>query len=113
MTKQQIRDSTDVLFRVGRSGIEMMNYEDAAAVIALFPGDAGTHDLDTCSAYVHVGQHTCADLRHVIATTRPATPAEYAALKRELESAPYRYQLRMLKRTSRRHLESRRQQCGL
>jgi hypothetical protein len=100
----------DVLFRVGRSSIEMMNYSDDNAVIALFPGLAGTADPYTCTAYVHVGQHTSADPHHVVNSTRPATAEEYADLKRELEQRGY--VLRMVHRLSSRYLAERRAQLA-
>lgn len=53
----------------------------------------------TCTCYAHVGQHGSADLAGCIQRTRPATPAEYADLKRELESPPYEYRLRVIKRS--------------
>ena len=51
------------------------------------------------SSYEHTGQHGAADLAGVISRTRPATEAEYAALKAELEAAPYRYRLAVIQRT--------------
>jgi hypothetical protein len=62
-------------------------------VIALFPYVPGTRNPATCMSFEHVGQHGSADLAWVMTDTRPASPAEYAALKRELESAPYSYTL--------------------
>jgi len=70
-------------------------------VIAVFP----TIPADTmgykCSMFEHVGQHGGGDPMVVIQRTRPATPQEYRALKRELESAPYDYKLRVCERMSR------------
>jgi hypothetical protein len=65
-------------------------------VIALFP-DIG-HAPGLVSSYEHVGQHGGADYSGVINHTKPATPDEYADLKKELESAPYNYNLRVVKR---------------
>ena len=65
-------------------------------VIALFaevPGSPGF-----CSSFEHVGQHGDASYSGVICQTTPATPEEYADLKTELESAPYNYVLRVVKR---------------
>jgi hypothetical protein len=70
-------------------------------IIALFPGiPAYAHAASSafCSSFEHVGQHSPADYPGVIAQTMPATPEEYADLKRELESAPYNYVLRVVKR---------------
>jgi len=59
-------------------------------VLALFPRQAGTNDASTCGSYEHVGQHGAADAFHVMQTTRPAAPTEYADLLAELESIGYR-----------------------
>ena len=64
----------------------------SGGIIALFPGIA-ERDLGMCSSFEHVGQHGMADYRGVIQKTAPACPEEYAGLKRELESAPYYYNL--------------------
>lgn len=64
-------------------------------VIALFPDD---RHADKCGAYEHVGQHGDASYPGVIESTRPATAEESAPLRRELESAPYHYNLREVKR---------------
>jgi hypothetical protein len=65
---------------------------DGHGIIALFPGIRDTN-RGTCSSFEHTGQHGAADYAGVIARTLPARPADYAALKRELESAPYSYVL--------------------
>ena len=65
-------------------------------VIALFPEVPGTRYL--CSAYERIGQHGAADPTVVIAATSPASPAEYAAMKAELQSEPYCYRLAPRKR---------------
>lgn len=57
-------------------------------VIAIFPEIVG-NDPVTCQSYMHVGQHGACDPNHVIRRSRPATPAEYADLKAELESRGY------------------------
>lgn len=69
-------------------------------VIALFPTLPGTNDPWTCSSYMHVGQHGSADLQHVIRSSYPAKPDEYAALERELRSAPFEYDLTIKSRVS-------------
>ena len=51
-------------------------------VIALFPEIAGSMNPGTMQSYMHVGQHGAADC---VDLTKPATPAEYADLKKELE----------------------------
>jgi hypothetical protein len=68
-------------------------------VIALFPAISERRDGSLCSSYEHVGQHGAASLAGVIARTRPATEAEYAPLMRELQSPPYTYNLRVIKRS--------------
>lgn len=71
--------------------------EDGNSVIALFP-DQQDPRTGTVESYEHVGQHGGADYIGVVSRTRLATPEEYADLKRELESVPYHYQLRVVKR---------------
>jgi hypothetical protein len=63
------------------------------SVIALFPYVDEGNGL--CSSYMHVGQHSAASYAHCISRSRPATPEEYGPLKRELESEPYGYKLRV------------------
>lgn len=78
---------TKVVFRV---------YKREGAVIALFPDrDAGP---TLCESYMHVGGHAPADYPSVVKNTQPAKPEEYEDLKRELESTPYNYKLRVVKR---------------
>ena len=56
-------------------------------VIALFPGiDLGN---GVCLSYEHVGQHSEADYKIVIARTRPAKPSEYQDLLQELGQIGY------------------------
>jgi hypothetical protein len=69
-------------------------------VIALFPCLPGTvGNPNHCESFMHMGQHGAADPHGVMASTAPASPVEYAALKRELESYPYRYRLEVRART--------------
>lgn len=60
-------------------------------VMALFPYEEEGNGY--CSSYQHLGGHGGADYRVCVDRTKPAKPEEYAALKRELESAPYCYRL--------------------
>jgi len=85
-----VDDPTVVVFRRWRAF--------GQTVIALFPEDV---DKGFCSSYEHVGQHGAADYSGVVRKTTLATPEEYADLKRELESEPYNYVLRVVKRRSR------------
>ena len=55
-------------------------------ILALFPMD---DENGYCSSYMHVGQHSEADYWMCVSATKPATPAEYADLKAELESIGY------------------------
>ncbi len=63
--------------------------DDPQDIVALFPTIPGTNDPDTCMAYARVGQHSSADYRSVIRGTIPATPTEYAELRKELERIGY------------------------
>lgn len=52
--------------------------------------------------YMHIGQHGESDPYAVVSNTRPASPAEYDDLKRELESLGYVLEVR--KRASLRQM---------
>lgn len=69
-------------------------------ILALMPADTADH-RGNVTCYEHVGQHGAADYPSCIARTKPATPAEYASLKRELESAPYNYRFKVQRRYTR------------
>jgi hypothetical protein len=72
-------------------------FKQGGDVIALFPtldADANGH----VTSYQHVGQHGAADYAYCMRATRPATGEESAALARELEGPPYRYNLQPMKR---------------
>lgn len=77
---------TRVLFRKDKHG-----------VFALFPDLPWSHS-GSVTFYSHIGQHGGADYPLCIRSSRPATPEEYAPLKRELEGPPYRYNLKIVKR---------------
>jgi hypothetical protein len=83
---------THVLFRVFKR-----------EVTAVFPCDPATLTGDTMTCYAHIGQHGSCSFGWYSERTRAATPAEYADLKRELESAPYGYRLKVYKRMTRGH----------
>lgn len=71
--------TTQAIFRTYRRGGD---------VIALFPDELDR--LPGCvTAYQHVGQHTAASYNNVIASTRLATPSEYAELYDELARIGY------------------------
>mgnify|MGYP001599051550 CR=1 FL=1 len=88
------KDLTAVVFRVWNQWAG----NRSLYVFALFPEiDEGG---GLCSSYEHVGQHGAADYQGCIARTTPATPAEYADLRAELEGLGYN--LRIMKRRVRK-----------
>jgi hypothetical protein len=71
-------------------------------VIAFFPDTAydGSCRPGNMMLYVHEGQHGEAAIEFY-RTTKPCTPREYRALKKELENlSPVGYNLRVMKRMS-------------
>ena len=90
-----VDDLTDVIFRKFNDG----------EVIALFPGMAGDHNpYHTCGSYMHTGQHGSAGLS-ITKSTKLATKTEYSGLENELWGLGY--QLRVVKRFTKKHLEQR------
>ncbi len=81
---------TDVIFRVDKSK------DFKRTVFALLPHDVSTLQ-GSVGCYQHVGQHSSADYRHCIATSRPATEKEYADLKAEMESG-HGYNFKVIKK---------------
>lgn len=76
---ETIEQVTEVVFRV---------FKTDGDVVALFPNEIA--DLEgNCMSYQRIGQHGAATYNHCISISRPAMPAEYASLKRELESIGY------------------------
>lgn len=57
-------------------------------IIALFPTLPHDNAGDYCMSYERIGQHGGAD-PGLVARTKPARPAEYAALARELRALGY------------------------
>lgn len=92
MTFKQDDEETPVLFRVHRSPKKYGN-----EVTAVFPCEPSDYSGYTMTCYAHVGQHGSCDFDWYY-KTRAAKPEEYADLKRELESAPYGYRLKVYKR---------------
>ena len=84
--------ATVVVFRKWQGG------RDGHGVIALFPDIDHIRQYGMVSSFEHVGQHGAADYTGVVTRTRPAKPAEFADLKKELESPPYNYKLRTVMR---------------
>lgn len=77
--------TTKVIFRA---------WHKTGEIIAIFPELPGTHHVNTCESYMHIGQHGACNPRFLInEETRPATPAEYADLQSELESIGYRLEI--------------------
>ena len=72
---------TDITFRVDTCK------DFKGTVFALFPHECSHRYFVTC--YQHVGQHSSADYKASINSSKPATPKEYADLKAELESVGY------------------------
>lgn len=64
-------------------------------VIALFPAD--NEGPGMIGSFMRVGQHGAASAS-LCGTLPSAKPEEYAALKKELESAPYHYRLKVYRR---------------
>ena len=94
---------TKVIFRKFRDG----------DIIALFPEEISEPTPYYCSSYAHVGQHGAADPVLVISMTKPASPAEYADLKRELENygpKDANYNLKVISRNHPKYLEMRKKE---
>lgn len=68
-----------------------------SGVIAIFPDEKDV-TRGTVQMYEHVGQHGHGSYSDVISRSTLATPEEYAGFKRELESSPYNYNLKVVKR---------------
>lgn len=89
---------TKVIFRKWKDG----------EIIALFPEDLGTNSPYTCACYQHTGQHGACD-PGIVSDTKLATPDEYRDLRHELENLhPEPYDLQIIQKVTRRHLETRR-----
>jgi len=72
---------TPVIFR---------KWKDNEEVVALFPTiPADMCVTDTCSSYVHFGQHGPAQYNYVISQTQPATLSDYVSLFAELVKVGY------------------------
>lgn len=81
---------------------------EGGTVIALFPAIAATvGNPYNCQSYEHVGQHGAASV-NLTQRTKPATPAEYKDLAKELRQRGYR--LRIVKRFTQADLAARKEQ---
>lgn len=95
-----MKEITTVVFRVAKDG----------EVCALFPFELGqVRNPGTCSCYVHVGQHSWADVGYVN-KTKPATRKQYLPLLKELRRIGYK-NIRVLKRIPRTAWAVRSEQC--
>lgn len=82
--------------------------DNSGEILAVFPYEAHDTSGRFVTCYAHVGQHGGAQMAHVHSATRPAKPAEYAELYRELKGIYERpkfpgeavYQLKIVKRCS-------------
>lgn len=97
-------DTTKVIFR---------KWRDTGDVIAFFPAIASDRDGYFCQSYMHVGQHSSADYTACVRNTHPASPSEYASLKRELESAPFGYVFEVASRETAKDRELRKQSASV
>ena len=70
--------------------------------LAMFPELLGDYSPSTCLSYAHMGQHGTAQ---ACPLGRPAAPAEYADLMRELQGLGY--DLRIISRMTRAHYQAR------
>jgi hypothetical protein len=83
--------TTPVIFRKFKTG----------ELVAFFPENTGNYQAHTCMSYMHLGQHCTADANPYY--TKPASPAEYADLLRELVAIGYN-DLKIVKRFTLRSL---------
>ncbi len=61
-------------------------------VTALFPLEPGTNSPYDMTCYCHIGQHSAAGM-DFIGDSKPAKPAEYRDLARELRNLGYKLQI--------------------
>jgi hypothetical protein len=78
---------TDVAFRVDKTK------DFKGTVFALFPHDVCDNEGHV-TTYQHIGQHSSADYRYCISTSKKATAEQYADLKKELEGIGYNLNIR-------------------
>lgn len=95
MSQERDTEETPVIFR-------KFGKNDGYAVIALFPTIPDAYSGPSFGSYMHVGQHSGCN-PDIVSITKLATPEEYEDLKRELESEPYGYRLKVCRRISRHH----------
>ena len=92
---------TDVVFRFDNTkGFK-------GTIFALLPHEVCDFDGNV-TTYQHVGQHSAGDYNHCIKTSRPATEAEYADLKKEMEGLGYDFKV-VKKQNRNKYLKSYRE----
>ena len=79
-------ETTAVIFRKDRDGAK-----DCFALFPELPSDVHGY---FCTAFQHIGGHCAADYVGCIANSAPATPDEYAELRKELEGRGYALNIR-------------------
>ena len=84
-------------------------FKDNGDIIALFPEYPTDINGRYCDSYMHIGQHGAADYAYLLRWTVPATPEEYAELKRELETH-YDYEIEVYQRRTPQMRNAYRQQ---
>lgn len=94
------KPETAVLFRMPRN-----TRKHGREVTAIFPCEPADAAGTLMACYSRTGQHSSCSLDWLKAT-RPAEPAEYAALQRDLERAPYGYRLKVYQKIQPAHREA-------
>lgn len=89
---------TDISFRFDTSK------DWKGTIFALLPHEVSTLEGHVTS-YQHVGQHSSADYKHCLKSSRPATEKEYSDLKKEMESLGYNINV-ILKQNYDKYLKS-------
>ena len=93
-----MKTTTQVMFRYEN------RKEFKGDIYALFPYEINDLSGNVIS-YSRIGQHSGADYNSCICSSRPATEAEFADLKKELESMGYVFEV-VRKRNYSKYLES-------
>ena len=73
---------TDIMFRVDTTR------DFKGTVFAVFPHECADYKGNV-TTYQHIGQHSAGDYGYCIESSRPATPNEFADLKKEMEYLGY------------------------
>ncbi len=93
------KHKTPVIFRMFKDG----------DIIAIFPAQAGTNDVNTCGSYMHIGQHSACSV-DIASIARIAHVSEYRYLRKELEGLGYN--LHIIKRMCSHHRNGRLKQIN-